>query len=133
MDRLTEIRTRIDCYQDFLEDLEEITSALETDTGLGMFLQAESYKATISPSKAANLVYNHEALPMIKKEAYKDDYIGILLLLWAKANAKIGEISYLLEASISQLVNEEDKILEHMEKSANRQDEVEYLTIVSED
>lgn len=119
MDRLTEIRTKIECYQNHLEDLEEITSALETNTGLGLFLQAESYEAIISPSRAANLVYNHEALPWIKKEAYKDDYIGILLLLWAKANAKIGEIAFLLEESIGQLENEEAKILADMEQSVN--------------
>ncbi|MBO7732851.1 MAG: hypothetical protein J6S67_09870 [Methanobrevibacter sp.] len=125
MDRLAEIRTKIECYQNHLEDLNEITSALETNTGLGLFLQAESYEAVISPSRAANLVYNHEALPWIKREAYKDDYINILLLLWAKANAKIGEIAFLLEESIEQLQNEEDEILADMEKSANRQEEVQ--------
>lgn len=125
MDRLTEIRTKIECYQNHLEDLEEITSALETNTGLGMFLQAESYEAIISPSRAANLVYSHEALPWIKREAHKDDYINILLLLWAKANAKIGEIAFLLEESIGQLQDEEDEILADMEQSANRQEEVQ--------
>ena len=125
MDRLTEIRTKIECYQNHLDDLEEITSALETNTGLGLFLQAESYEAVVSPSRAANLVYNHEALPWIKRESHKDDYISILLLIWAKANAKIGEIAFLLEESIEQLQNEEDEILADMEKSANRQEEVQ--------
>lgn len=122
MDRLTEIKTRIDCYQAFLGDLEEITSALETNTGLGLFLQTESQEAVYN-QRLTSLLYNHEALPWIKRESYQEDYIGILLVLWARANAKMGEISYLLEESISQLVNEEDEILEQMEQSANRRED----------
>lgn len=120
MDRLTEIRTRIECYQAFLEDLDEIASALETNTGLGLFLQAESQDAVYN-AKLTALLSNHEALPWIKRETHQEDYIGILLMLWAKANTKMGEISYILEASIAQLVNEEDKILADMEQSVNRQ------------
>lgn len=124
MDGLTEIRTKIECYQNFLEDLEEITSALETNTGLGLFLQAESQEAVYN-QRLSMLLHEHKALPWIKREAHKDDYIGILLLLWARANAKMGEIAFLLEESIGQLQNEEDEILADMEQSANRQEEVQ--------
>ena len=116
MDRLTEIRTKIECYQNFLEDLEEITSALETNTGLGLFLQAESQEAVYN-QRLSMLLHNHEALPWIKREAHKDDYIGILLLLWAKANAKMGEIAFLLEESIGELEFEEDEILTDMQRN----------------
>lgn len=120
MDRLTEIRTRIECYQNHLEDLEEITSALETSTGLGLFLQAESERAINNPQTCISL-HNHEAIHRIKRESHKDDYIDTLLVLWARANAKIVEIAYILEESIGQLQNEEDEILADMEQSANRQ------------
>lgn len=124
MDRLTEIRTKIECYQYFLEDLEEITSALETNTGLGLFLQAEAEDA-IYNRRLGLLINNHEALPWINRDAHKDDYIGILLRLWARANAKMGEIAFILEESIGQLEAEEDEILADMEQSANRQEEVQ--------
>lgn len=124
MDRLTEIRTKIECYQNHLEDLEEITSALETNTVLGLFLKAEAEDAIYNRGLGL-LINNHEALPWIKRDAHKDDYIGILLRLWARANAKIGEIVFLLEESIGQLENEEDEILADMEQSANRQKEVQ--------
>lgn len=121
MDKLTEIRTTIECYQRFLEDLEEITSSLETSTGLGLFLQAEAEGAIYNPKLSA-LVHNHEALPWIKRDNHREDYIGILLLLWGRANAKIGEIAFLIEESIEQMQNAEDKILENMKQSANRQE-----------
>lgn len=114
MDRLTEIRTEIECYQSFLEDLEEITSALETNTGLGLFLQAESQEA-MNKAKIRGLIYNHEALHWIKRDSHKQDYIDILLVLWARANAKMGEIAFFLEESIGNLENEEDEILAAME------------------
>ena len=130
MDKLTEIRTRIECYQDFLEDLEEITSALETNTGLGLLLQSESNDA-INFTNAVELICSHEALSMIKRLCYRQldpiarDYINVLLVLWARANDKMGEIAFLLEESIEQLQNAEDEILADMEQSANRQEEVE--------
>lgn len=130
MDRLTEIRTKIECYQNFLDDLEEITSALETNTGLGLLLQSESNDA-INFTNAEELICSHEALPMINRLCYRQidtkarDYINILLVLWAKANAKMGEIAFFLEESIGQLQNEEDEILADMEQSANRQEEVQ--------
>lgn len=114
MDRLTEIRTKIECYQHFLEDLDEITSALETNTGLGLFLQAESQYAIDNP-EIELLLNSHEALRWIKRDSHREDYINILLALWARANAKMGEIAFILENSIDYLQNEEDEILHAME------------------
>lgn len=124
MDRLTEIRTRIECYQHHLEDLEEITSALETNTGLGLFLQTE-YERAINNPQPYILLHNHEALHWIKRESHKDDYIDILLLLWGRANYKMGKIAFILEESIEQLQNEEAEILVDMEQSGNRQEDVQ--------
>ena len=123
MDRLTEISTRIKCYQEFLDDLEEITSALDTNTGLGFFIQVESEKVMYN-QKLRAMISKHEALPWIKRDGHKEDYIGMLLILWARANAKIGEIAFLLEESIDYLERKEDEILDDMEQSANRQEEV---------
>jgi len=119
MDRLTEIRTRIECYQDFLDSLEEITSALETNTGLGLFLQAES--ETRANMNITSMIEAHEVLPWIKRDSHLQDYVDILLALWGRANAKMGEIAFLLESSIEALENEEDEILNDMQESANRQ------------
>lgn len=130
MDRLTEIRTQIECYQNFLEDLEEITSALETNTGLGLVLQNDSMDI-INFTNTEELIDTHKAIKVAKRLCYRHldpivrDYVNVLLVLWARANAKMGEIAFLLEESIGQLQNEEDEILADMEQSANRQKDVQ--------
>lgn len=122
MSSLEEIRTKIECYQNFLEDLEEITSALETNTGLGLLLQSESNDA-INFTDAEELICSRKVLSMIKRLCYRQvdpkarDYINVLLVLWARANAKMGEIAFLLEESIEQLQIEEDEILADMQRN----------------
>lgn len=122
MDRLTEIRTKIECYQNFLEDLEEITSALETNTGLGLVLQSYSMDV-INFTNTEELIDTHKAIKVAKRLCYRHldpiarDYINVLLVLWARANAKMGEISSLLEESIGELEFEEDEILTDMQRN----------------
>ena len=121
---LTEIRQKIEDYTSFLDDLQEITDALETNSGLGLFLQSES-QDVLYCTHALSMINNHDALKRIKRHYYRQidpiirDYISVLLCIWAKTNAKIGEISFLLETSIEQLEQEEQETLNAMECHEN--------------
>ena len=117
---LTEIRQKIEDYTSFLDSLQEITDALETNSGLGLFLQD-----VLENTHALLMINNHDALKRIKRHYYRQtdpiirDYISVLLCICAKTNAKIGEISFLLETSIEQLEQEEQETLDAMECHEN--------------
>lgn len=118
---LGEIRQKIEDYNDFLDSLEEISNALETSTGLGLFLQYESEEA-LQNTNALKMINDHDALKRIRRHYYRyadpviKDYINVLLVIWAKTNAKIGEIAFLLENSVEELEDEEAEILDRMEQ-----------------
>lgn len=118
MNRLTEIKTRTEDYQCFLESLDEISEILETSREFGLLLD-----------EINDIFYiKHETMNFSCKEIFYDitrreDYEKIafvLMSMWIRVNAKLGEIAFMLENDIEAMEEEETEILDDMEQQSMR-------------
>ena len=108
---LDEIRTRIDDYCDFDDSLQEISEVLEINTGTYMQLHSiyDDNADEIEGAYAKRWAMNYKHLCRNPQElAY------ILLAIFVRAHAKIGEIAFMLENSINALNDRESETIDDM-------------------
>lgn len=105
---LEEIRTRITDYEDFMNSLEEISEIMENNTGLGLLLS--------ELGEPEYHLFNEIKYGLERREDYKP-LAEVLLLIWQRINAKLGEISFMIDNDLDELNFREAEILDDMEQS----------------
>lgn len=111
---LDEVRRQTEDYTHFLESLDEISEALEINTGTYMELEYmyDFNKETIEQDYSNKWKYNqrfYERNPQV--------LANVLLAMVMRAHAKMGEIAFMLENDVENLYEREAQILDDMEQS----------------
>lgn len=110
---LDEVRTKIDDYMNFDDSLQELSEALEINTGTYMQLQSIYEDNATEIEKTYN---NRWAMDYRHLCRNPQELADILLAIFVHAHAKIGEISFMLENDIGILNDRETEILDRMEQ-----------------